>query len=483
MGRLFGLLLATFPPIVSHPTLRYNPFHPSATCAGGLDHDDRCSVLDVAGIQELFDAHVRFMCQAIFNGKSPNCDGINPSSNMYQPNPVTARSCLSDMQTIVLLEAFYRYRARDARLENIPMSSRFRILYSSVSGDPNTCSESPTNGLKLLDEEFLHLDTALLRSIHPTATADTLYSNHRLWIDLEGRRRVLLASFVLDIQYNTLFQQSPCGPLNLNQIYLAYPYSTETWDCSDIFMWRNLVSRHVQLDLRLLANSDLVPAPVDAFQSSILSCYQVYRGLGSSDLAIHGCHSPWYQSQLTHVSQTGLIHHALLLCASTPIKTLLIVSSGSWLFNTKVTEISVWQAAKIDLRAWVATDKAARSVWHATQLLRLALNEGSLYLLQEQWCMYLAALVCWAYGFVIYPSQPVPDAMVAEVAVAQAWEYLSAMNVRDWEAIPQVPIRWQTRGVLECVRARMRGPLGGLLNQAEDVLEQLVEERNRYWEF
>jgi hypothetical protein len=483
MGGFFGLLLATFPPIVPDPSLRDNRFHPSATGSGGVDHHAWCAVLDTARIQEPFDAPVRFMCQAVLDSKSPNCDGIDPRSNLCQHNPVTARSCLSDMQTVVLLEAFHRYRARDARLENIPMSSQFRLLYSSVSDDPRPDSKRPTDGSKLLDEELLHLDSAMVRRVHLTANADTLYGIQRLWIDLEGRRRVLLFSFVLDIQHNTLFQQSSGGTLNLNQMYLPYPHPTETWDCSDIFMWRNLVSRHVQLDLGLLVNSGFVDAPVDAFQSSILSCYQVHRGLGCSDPATHGSHSPWYPSQLTHVSQTGLIHHALLLCASTPIKTLLIVSSGSWLFNTKVTEISVWEAAKIDLRAWVTTVEAARSVWHATQLLRLALSEGSLYLLQEQWCMYLAALVCWAYGFIVCPSQPVPDAITATVAVAQAWEYLTAMDVRDWEAIPQVPIRWQTRGVLECVRARIRGPLGGLLNQAEDVLAQLVEERNRYWEF
>ena len=51
----------------------------------------------------------------------------------FQQMSVTASSCLSDMQTIFLLEAFHRYRAREARLENIPMSSQFRALYSSVS--------------------------------------------------------------------------------------------------------------------------------------------------------------------------------------------------------------------------------------------------------------------------------------------------------------------------------------------------------------
>lgn len=319
------------------------------------------------------------------------------------------------------------------------------------------------------------------------ATGDTLDSMHRLWVDLEGKRRMLLASFVLDVQHSTWFQQGPCIKLDCDRVYIPYPYSTETWDCRNVYLWRDLISRHVQIDFRFLADIDILAhAPVDAFQSSVLSCYQVHRGFGSADPAIRGFEVPWYQPPMAHFSQTFIMHHALLLANMTPIHTLLIVSSGSWLFNTKVTDRSIWDTAKIDLRTWLITDEAARSVWHASQLLRLALREEGLHFLQEQWCMFLAALVCWAYGFVAYPldpSRPVPNAITDEVAEAQAWEYLSAMDVEGWEAMPQVSIRWQTRGVLECVRARIGGPLGGLLNQAEDVLTQLVEDKSRYWEF
>lgn len=330
------------------------------------------------------------------------------------------------------------------------------------------------------------MDFTLLGSLFLNATDEALHNMKELWVNLEGRRRILLASFVLDVQHSTWFQQEPCGKLDLSGFYLPYPHSTETWDCRDNDLWRGFVSRHVQLDLRFLADTDIsTHAPVDAFQSSVLSCYQVHRGFDSADRTIFSRHTPLYQSPSTHFSQIFLIHHALLLSILTPIHSLLIVSSGSWLFNTKVTERSVWQSAKVDLRTWVMTTEAARSVWHANQLLRLVLSGESLQLLQEHWCMYLAALVCWAYGFVAYPYpfRPIPDAITAEVAELQAWEYLSAMNVREWEAIPQVSIRWQTRGVLECVRARISGPLGGLLNQAEDVLTQLVGDKSRYWEF
>lgn len=54
------------------------------------------------------------------------------NSSSQQQDPIAAHSCLSDMQTVILLEAFSRYRARGAKVENIAMSSRFRALYSSV---------------------------------------------------------------------------------------------------------------------------------------------------------------------------------------------------------------------------------------------------------------------------------------------------------------------------------------------------------------
>lgn len=358
-------------------------------------------------------------------------------------------------------------------------------MWSTTAPPPP--KKQPTKVLKLLEEGFSQTDFAFLENGWLNATDDTLHSMHRLWVDLEGRRRILLASFVLDIQHSTWFQQVACSRSDFDRLYIPHPCSTEAWDCRDVYLWRDLMSRHVQVDLRFLANLDIFTLPpMDAFQSSILSCYQVHQGFSSAGQTIRGGHIPWYQPPLTHFSQTFIMHHALLLSSTTPIHTLLIVSNGSWLFNTKVTERSVWDAAKIDLRAWVTTDEAARSVWHANQVLRLALGEESLCMLQEQWCMYLAALVCWAYGLIAhpsYPSRPVPDAITVDVAEAQAWEYLSAMNVESWEAIPQVSIRWQTRGVLECVRARISGPLGGLLNQAEDVLTQLVEDKRRYWEF
>lgn len=299
-----------------------------------------------------------------------------------------------------------------------------------------------------------------------------------VWTHNETKQRILLAAFVLDTQNSVLFQQHLCCTLDLDSVDLPYPQSTAAWDSNDTDTWRKLVSCHQPLDLRFMKHNLTSSAPIDPFQSSVLSCYQIQRRTAAGNERIR-----FYRPE-THYASAYLTHHALQLCSFAPLESLLIVSSGSWLFGTKITENSVWTSAKTALRIWVSTEDAARCVWHAIQALRLVLGGESVHLLHEQWCVYLAALVCWAYGFVPRPpSAPVPDTIPVGVAETQTWEYLYAMNVSIWKEIPSVPLRWSTRGLLQCVRVKISGQTGGLLNQAEDVLAGLIEGKSQLVNF
>lgn len=332
---------------------------------------------------------------------------------------------------------------------------------------------------------MLQLSPALtLTNLHSNAPIHVLDHAKNLWTDHETKRRILLAAFVLDTQNSVLFQQPLCCPPDLDGVDLPYPQSTAVWDCNDTDTWRKLVSSHQPLALRFVKHNMTSSATVDPFQSSVLSCYQIQRRFaGPNSTAVQNERIRFYVPE-THYASAYLTHHALQLCAFTPLESLLIVSSGSWLFGTKITENSVWSSAKTALRVWVSTEDAARCVWHAIQALRIVLRGGSVYLLHEQWCIYLAALVCWAYGFVPrHPSRAVPDAIPVGVAETQTWEYLHAMNVSIWKEISRVPLRWSTRGLLECVRAKISGKTGGLLNQAEAVLARLVEGKSQLMDF
>lgn len=317
-------------------------------------------------------------------------------------------------------------------------------------------------------------------------TAHTLGQAKESWTRHETKRRVLLAAFVLDTQNSVFFEQAAFG-LNLTNINLPYPQPTRTWECHDLEEWRGLVDGSRRpYDLRLLGHDFSSLAPFDAFQSSFISCYQIHRGYfrpnNASSIGRYSEMMPYLPATPIHQTPAFLTYFALHLSTLVPIRSLLIVSSASWLFGTKVTDHSVWETAKVRLRAWVATEAAARCTSYATQILQIALDEESLQTLHEKWCIFLAALVCWAYGF--SPGQlQVVGRLDADIANIQAREYLLAMNGSIWIELSNLPMRWYTRGLLECVRVRLHGSMGGLLNQADDTLAALAEGRSQLMNF
>lgn len=367
-------------------------------------------------------------------------------------------------------------------------SSRFQTLYSSVRSHVAFFFLIKFNALtvtKLLqDEELLQHDRASVFTNLPfNVTANALGQAKELWTRHETKRRILLAAFVLDTQISVFFEQ-PAFNLDLVNMNLPYPQPTQTWECPDLGKWRSLVPDGHRPDLRLLGHDFSSLAPFDAFQSSFISCYQIHRGYlrRGTNMSRYGEIVPCLPETPIHRTTAFLTYVALQLSSLAPVKSLLIVSSASWLFGTKVTEPSVWESAKVKLRAWVATDAAARCTSYATQVLQIFLENQSLEMPHGKWCTYLAALVCWAYGF--SPGQhEVPGRLNVDMANFQAREYLLAMNGSTSMEISGLSMRWYTRGVLECVRARLRGSMGGVLNQAEDTLAALAEGRSQLMNF
>ena len=257
----------------------------------------------------------------------------------------------------------------------------------------------------------------------------------------------------------------------------------------------------------------------------------------------------------------------LLLTRHTPLRSLLIVAGETWIFNRKIQREADWIAAKRELRTWISTDNARRAVWHAGKVLRIGMRapknpsnsktyygdniavpprspsakmnsniaedesvilprEGEAHL-HNYWTLYVASLVCWAWGFdaqtdaaTTYsgPFNAWPLDAVAngdndtgrssssssaasdadsessyhEVVEMEMWKYLRYLDVPSHEKLPTTvsipnggrngfpgvtddPRRGEIKGLLECVRRKISGPMGGLLNEAERVLWKLGE--------
>ncbi|KAL8871319.1 MAG: hypothetical protein Q9174_002823 [Haloplaca sp. 1 TL-2023] len=352
---------------------------------------------------------------------------------MDERDPVTSHSPISDLQIVLHMEIFARYRSRSAKVENLKASTQFKSLYSSARL-PNQI------------------------------------------------RRTLVAAFILEIQNRHLLQleHSSEDPPALDELNVPFPSSSEAWGCTHLPTWRNLVLSQQAFSIDAL---DQELPYLDPFQSSLLTC----RGIHLSLLNGHSVeHSLTYHPVKCCILPMTVTHHALKLTSCIPLHALVITASESWLFGTKVADEAAWLDAKKTLRQWVENDQALKASWHATELLRLAFGHHSSQSQQQKdqagylhdfWSIYVAALVCWAFGYGTTRIKSQPDSL-SENAEMLTEEYLLAMKVPKWRDIENITFdtRARTKGLLEVVRVKIgEVGMGGLLDGAEDVLFRLVQ--------
>ncbi len=77
MEGLFGLLLATLPPIFSDRPLPHHAVQPSPSWFSGVDDHHRGSILHFSGVKTSFDPHVRCFGDAVLDGKWRSGKGID----------------------------------------------------------------------------------------------------------------------------------------------------------------------------------------------------------------------------------------------------------------------------------------------------------------------------------------------------------------------------------------------------------------------
>ncbi|KAL8746054.1 MAG: hypothetical protein Q9190_001892, partial [Brigantiaea leucoxantha] len=267
----------------------------------------------------------------------------------------------------------------------------FPPMWSSI--DATSGLDASYHPTLLADQALLSYDgMTLSEDLFANSSVQHVYDIHQRWVDIEARRRVLVAAFVLDIQCSVLFQCEPCFPLRSDSepLDLPFPSSQELWDSIEMDTWQMLLTNWYPPSLRFLAHP--LP-PLDILQSSLLACHQLHRQ-SFKPPPLHPPKSLQLPAQISH--------EALSLSSLTPRHALIITASESWLFGTKIAEQSVWQDAKTTLRKWAESESAARAVWHAVRLLRMAFGaaeEQRLGQMHELWCLYLAGLVCWAFGY------------------------------------------------------------------------------------
>ncbi|KIV83028.1 hypothetical protein, variant [Exophiala sideris] len=425
---------------------------------------------------------------------------------------ITSRSRLADLQTVFLLEILAKFCSRRAEVE---MSARFRSLFASLDQARRTLATDPL---------------AVFRTLRKERTPEDVARAHKFWLDHETRRRILQASHVLDHQQVTLFAQAPTivqherprrGGAPSLRCSIPLPCSEELWETSPVEAWSEKASNTQAPRLRSPQQQQTPRTPTDYFQAQVSL-------VSNPDLPIDQALPRELQAGTSGACLTFNCH-VVEMARSTPIRQLLVVSGESWILGKKLENEAEFQEAKRTLRAWVdANHESSTAIWHATQVLRsrisfasadytnteLSVSFHDTHMLHEPWAFYLAALVCWAYGFststmvensgqgsgaasVISEPQSIlsrassmssahPALLDAHEAAYSTREYLAATDVGTAEDMSRIDFQLlgRTHGLLEIIRLyKIGGLLGGLMNEADRVLFRLVEGRSRLSHF
>ncbi|KAL9617787.1 MAG: hypothetical protein Q9160_007441 [Pyrenula sp. 1 TL-2023] len=449
---------------------------------------------------------------------------------LHKRDPINSRSRVPDLQTVFLLEALRLFRSKRAE---VPVSSQFRVLYTDLTRSQQRATENPL---------------ALLRSSKENSP-EKLKAAHVFWVERETRRRILHACFILDTHQSALFEQPPVigrrpppkiSTTKISTTTLAneppFPCDADLWDTSPIEQWIAKARHHVAESLPAAIKRTVSPyestSPYSTFQSKLMLSHLIADiaqspGTDNTEGAIDVL-----GQRLCNLPDAVFSYHAIFCARNTPVRNLLAVSGETWRFGKKLENEADFRDAKSNLRRWVESgDKPKRAVWHATQLLRLAFGSAiqqrspELSMLYEQWALYLACLVCWAWGFdasthrspqpsdnaslsVIPPLSNNTSAIISAAverpagsarssatgagaahpplldpttAEGEMYDYLDAMNVERWHHLDRNSVNATGRfhGLLEIVRTRkLMANIGELLNEAERVLYRLVEGRS-----
>ena len=201
---------------------------------------------------------------------------------------------------------------------------------------------------------------------------------HQKWVEMESRNRLLLAALILDTQRKMLFDQQAIQPIDSAGTLLPTPCHPSAWATTDFDHWHSLVS-----------SSADHPASPTKFQLAIATI------LNFADSP-----SPVYSALASYPDPF------LQLARLTPVSPLIVTAASSWLFARKTT-LEYWATSKDYLRSWTALPDAAVATWWAGKILRTyfakqSVPPGTRSLptgLEEDWCLYVSALVIWAYTY------------------------------------------------------------------------------------
>ncbi|RDL37949.1 uncharacterized protein BP5553_05382 [Venustampulla echinocandica] len=301
---------------------------------------------------------------------------------------------LQTMQAILLTEVFSRFRGRKT---TVRLSRQFDELYGRL--------------LKGIDQSYKAIESPDI----PTQWFQ--------WAEIEGHKRLLSACFIFDVQQALYHQQPRSKALGgETRPFLPTLCSDSLWNAGTAIEWQaHLTDYPLDQPLQLLEQSicsQRTSPRSSAFTQSLLICFLATRLPMRENPRCPNAYLPHApDSGLTSLMDpfpTSSLAQTYLALHHTPLHDLLAIAGDTWIFGQKVTPPSAFHDAQSRLKTWSSSVAAAQATHHACRILSVGLcqpsthennyNEVGLGYLSKYWGLYIAALICWAFGHRYQPS-------------------------------------------------------------------------------
>jgi hypothetical protein len=348
------------------------------------------------------------------------------------------------------------------------------------------------------------------------------------WLFSEMERRLKSACFILDTQQSIYHERSTTTH---TLEYLTWlPCPEEIWEATSATMWASQLSVHkvthmTRVDKEFLGR--ISPGDVRKlmpFSQSILVCSQFSQLPPRDDSNYPNNYLP----HSPHPTLEGLISvfshnpktNAFLLFYHTPLQDLLAIAGDTWVFSLKITPASAFHAAQSRLKIWSTSLAGGAAVQYACRILKDEMSRpfprsamrvprdqvvGLDGCISDYWVVYIASLVCWAFGHRYQTSSSAGSTFsrssgtsehdsAIDVTVSpgydaetRAMEYLTAMLDLYVEELltSKASVKASYSGVIQLVTLRLEkegeGSSCRILLDAIRCLNKIAEGGNRKW--
>ncbi|RWA07623.1 hypothetical protein EKO27_g7476 [Xylaria grammica] len=397
------------------------------------------------------------------------------------------------MQAILLCEFYGRFRGSRAMARP---SEPFQSLYSRVAA-PHTSVEHDA----------------------PTGTSHRHWDD---WIRAESRRRLLAASFVLDIHTSMYHEHSTLHNFPTPPLPIPLIKSTQRlWAAEDLEAWQEISSSDpAQLKPATPAEEEeeITPdqvstaLPLDSAVYLASETLRLPRRSSASALDVSADLDLGSTKRMCDLFSGSPVANTYLALHYTPLRDLLAVSGDSWLFSRKILDPEDFQRRKVIVRSWSNSVHAgAASIFAAKALLAfLDTNDDTpndydltggnrkgdgpdMSEISDYWALYVCALICWSLGHRTTRGADGTGFSLAAARNNSSASSKGAIEAKRWlrmlaswspEAAAQnMRARRETLGVIAIVRRRLESETAGgkskLLVDAVRVLKSLEQDPNR----